>query len=624
MSTGRRRFVQGLAAVGLGTLAGLSPRVAHAANVVVKAGLSATQTTTDKGVYLTVEVIEQQQGARAMISRPIIEVDDGTGVDPGTVRWDLTKTGSRSSFAFGTGVNKSEVTTTYTYLLMADRAGSYGIKVGVEANDARIDAPKQLRLDVATGALPPDASAGTDDVSAAGEPVPPTIEGRPKVFVRHVVDRDEAFVNQPIVYRYEIWQRVEASLEPVKLPTFKDFYVEELPVGGVGVRRIADGTRYRVHTLMHRVLYPQRAGEVEVGPGEVKATPQVAFGLFARPSSSPPFTVRGKPLTIDVKALPAEGQPAGFSANSVGSFRVKSSVDRNVVEVGDGLTWTVEISGEGNVRAVDPGNWPEVPGFRAYEPKESFEPAQAAERVGGRKTWVKLLVAQTPGEVEIPAFEFPFFDPERGAYDSVSAPAMTIEVQGTASEAETAEDVESRSEAVTGDDADLLADVFTPATLPRRDAPASRGLSRTVWRRLSVAAPATLAVGWAVAALVRRLGPDEASRERRQRATWAKARLGQARDAIEGGLGFHGAVAELLQAAAVRRAGDGGIGLPRDALASELAARGVPPTEIERWRALLDHCDAARFGAATGDAAARRRLYDEAVALIESRAWRSP
>lgn len=608
--------------MGVGVATGLRATPAWADGVSVEASLSASETTTGQGVYLTVEVSEQGAGQR-MISTPIIEVDDGSGRDPGTVRWDLTKKGARRSFAFGTGVDRNERVTSYTYLLVADRAGTYRLDVAVEVDDVRLDAKKPVNLVVAQGALPPATSGGAAEATV-GQPVPPEVAGRPQVFVRHVADRDHAYVNEPIAYRYEIWQRVDVALEPLELPTFKDFYVEDLPVGQVETRSIADGTRYRVHTLMRRVLYPQRAGEIEIGPGEIKVSPRVGLGLFSRPSNKPPFTVKGRPFIVDVAPLPAESQPSGFSPNNVGRFRVESTVDRNVVEVGDGLTWTVKVSGEGNVRALDPGAWPEVPGFRVYDPKEHYEAAQADDRVGGTKTWEILLVAEAPGSAAIPAFEFPFFDPERAAYRSVKAPAIELEVSGAATTATDKDGAEGEpgSERSQRADEELLADVFTPSNLPRSRRAPEPWLDRRTWRRLSLAAPVTFAVGWAASATLRRFGPDEASRRQRQQVAWAKSRLAEARAAIEGGEGFHAAVADLLQAAAVRRAGEAGVGLPREGLSAALRSEGLPPAEVERWQALLDACDAARFGAAGGDATTRRELYGEAVALIESSVWR--
>ncbi|MCY1008758.1 hypothetical protein OV079_25010 [Nannocystis pusilla] len=120
-------------------------------------------------------------------------------------------------------------------------------------------------------------------------------------------------------------------------------------------------------------------------------------------------------------------------------------------------------------------------------------------------------------------------------------------------------------------------------------------------------APVLLALGTAANALWRRFGPDEHSQAAAARAAKQRELLAQAERGLASGDGFYPALAQLLQAAAVERAGPEGEGLPRHALLALLARKGVSSADCDRLRDLLDRCDAARFGS-RGESASEREV----------------
>jgi hypothetical protein len=68
----------------------------------------------------------------------------------------------------------------------------------------------------------------------------------------------------------------------------------------------------------------------------------------------------------------------------VGSWRWRRKLDRQQVGVGDAVTVTLTISGQGNLRKLAPPKLPPLDGFRSYDPKVDVQ-LTGSERVSGQQ-----------------------------------------------------------------------------------------------------------------------------------------------------------------------------------------------------------------------------------------------
>lgn len=596
----RRGVIAGLLA-GLPIL--LIGDVARAAPVEVEAALSHPKTEVGRGVYLRVEVTAEgdaQLGDPELPELPGLEISE-------------QGTNFQSSMSFGTGQRMvRKITRVHEYLVIPIRPGEYTLSVSVSAGGKKIKPPRVPVLEV-TGEAASDAAA--QDAEAGARPTEPAQE----VFLWPTVDKDRVYVGEPLLYHFEIWERANADVQLRTMPSFDDFWVEELEAGSRR-RDLVGGVPYRVHPLLERVLFPQKAGKLTIGGGEVVVTPHGGLGLLRPRRREPPYQVGGTPISIEVLPLPAKDQPAGFSANNVGHFAIQAAVDRTEVAQGEAFTLTVTIEGTGNVRFADPGEWPALEGMRRYDPKQEFQLTVSGGEIGGTRSYEFLIVAEEAGTLEIPVHELAYFDPEDERYAVARTEPIRIEV--AASPDAVVPDRDGLEEIVDdGQEAELLGDVFAADTLPRTEVEPG-WLTPMRWTTGVLAVPATLGAGLLGRAGLRRLRGDEATQRRAAQAAERRASIERARDAVASGDGFAPAVAALLQGIAVGRAGSGGVGLPRERLLALLAERGVPSVELEKLRKLLDTCDAARFGAGALDESARRELLHEAKALADAPAWK--
>jgi hypothetical protein len=601
----RRRFLQ-LASAGVIAMSiTAAARPAEAADVEVTATLSSSQVQVGQAIYMQIQVATD--GGR--IGQPSL-----SGLDDVSVTAQGTSSGV--SVSVGVGSRSRRATKTFTYVLSPRKAGEFEIGVEVEV-DGEVRRPASKPKLTASGeALKPKLEVG----KAGDAPQDPDAE----VIVWPVVDKAKAYVGEQIVYELLIWERVNSNLSIGSAPTFKDFWSENLLPEQRGrrptpERRFVAGVPYRVHQTMLRALFPQKAGTLTIGGPQIQMQPIV--GLFGG-GGGLPKTFAGRSLAIEVLPLPAEGQPPGFRPNNVGQLRIASEVDRTKLRQGEAVRLTVRIAGTGNIALVELPKLPELEGLRAYEAKpQTPQLSTGKASLEGSRIYTMLMVAEQPGALTIPALELPYFDPKTASYHVAKTKPITLQVEADpdAKPTQSPTDGEPRDD-VDSEDDELLAPPIAGGELVRTT-PRVAWLTRERWWLAILGAPAVIGLGWLGNTLARRYAPDERMRARGQELARRRTLLAEAGAAVESGDGFYPKLAALLQAAAVGRAGNEGVGLTRERLMRLLVERGVPSEEIDALRGLLDECDAARFGAGSGDVDQRRGHLERARDLLGKRSW---
>jgi hypothetical protein len=583
------------------------PTSARAAEVEIQATLGRPQIEVGQSVYLQVEVTTEGQaiGAPRFIGLDGVEVSS-RGTSSGM---SVEVSGARSV---------RRTSKTFTYVLTPRVAGEHEIQIEVEIAGQAYRPATAPELVVTGEGFEPEL-----EHDKAGD-APPSPDA--EVIVWPVVDKATAYVGEQIIYELQIWERARGNLTIAAAPTFKDFWSEDLQSAQQQRRtpeqRLVGGVPYRMHQTMRRALFPQKAGTLTIGGPQVQL--QELSGPFFG-GSGPPQTFMGRGLAIEVRPLPAAGQPKGFRANSVGQFRINAEVDRAQVRQGEAVRLSLRISGTGNIALIELPEPPKLEGLRSYEPKpETPKFELGKDKLRGSRVYTMLVIADQAGELEIPAFELPYFDPEAGEYRVAKSKPIKLEVEANPDAAPSPEPASKRG----GDDDDdnddeLLAPAIASDTLPRVT-PRERWLTPKRWWIASLAAPTMLGLGWLGTALRERFGPDDDARARHQELARRRTLLNEANAAVDSGEGFYPNLAALLQAAAVLRAGPGGVGLTRERLMKLLIERGVADEEVTQLRELLDACDAARFGSDSGEVAQRREHLERARALLGRRTWRRP
>ncbi|MFC1887864.1 BatD family protein, partial [Candidatus Cloacimonadota bacterium] len=198
-------------------------------------------------------------------------------------------------------------------------------------------------------------------------------------------------------------------------PVFNGFWKEDTFLAD---RMNLNRTTYnsvQFNTMLMRsiALYPTKSGKLQIPSLELLVDIRTKPASFFDLGSTKRYNIRSKPLTVNVKELPTEGKPADY-AGAVGSFTLKSNISTAELKVGEPLTYTLEITGTGNLNQFDPPELPEIQNFRFIDPEITTEISK--DQISGKKIIKYLVIAQEKGDFSIPALSFSYFDTQAKRY----------------------------------------------------------------------------------------------------------------------------------------------------------------------------------------------------------------
>jgi hypothetical protein len=435
-------------------------------------------------------------------------------------------------------------------------------------------------------------------------------------FLQAVPDKRRAVAGEQVVVSWYLYLSEDiGEYRPVVEPRMDGFWIEDLPVpqrGGNAViqEQMHEGRLYKVALLMRKALFPLQTGTLTVTPLESDVSQVDFFGRRVRTQR-----LKAEPVVLQVDALPAAGRPTDFDPAAVGQLALAAKLDRQQVGVGDAVTVTVTISGQGNLRKLAPPKLPPLDGFRSYDPKVDVQ-LTGNERVSGNKVVEYLLLPERPGTTIVPSIELAYFDPATRRYERARTEPLRIVVTGEAGRAgEAGRPAGPAGVAVEN----VLAGEIRP---PRNRAALSRDLGTTLYRSPGFFWAVLLPpLAFAATALVdrfrRRMGQDTEGSRRREARRQVRRHLRAAESQLGGDArAFYLEIDRVLSGALSARLGQPVAGLSRAELANELGHSGLPGPVAERALAALEECDRARFAPGSASEGERRAALERTAELL--------
>lgn len=496
---------------------------------------------------------------------------------------------------------------TFVWMLVPERAGPASVPALTVEAGGRTATTEPIRIEVLpAGAVRPGAPKGPDEAPD------------PDVFLRAEVSRSEAWVGQPIVLEVSLWAARQVSgAETVELAELRGFWNEDIPTDPrtEAYRRSVGGREYVVYPIARKILVPTEAGEARIGSYvmqvQVPRRTRDLFGEFFGRGLAETFVRKSPELRVKVRPLPDAGRPEDFGG-AVGSFRFRATLDRSEAAVNDAVALRATVEGEGWLQGVPAPRLDTGDALKLFLPKGTGGANATGGRLLSTRTWEWVLVPLVPGETAVPPLRFSFFDPEAGAYRTLTAdPGVLVVRKG--------EGVPDAPGART----DVVAERRDLRFLKAREGPLERGdsrLHRTTAFRVAAVLPAILApLGVLLLRRRARLLGDR-RRVRRGRAhRRARKRLREARGRVGEGSGvFHESVARALVEYVADRHDRSASGLTYDVAESLLASDGIDTALRNRFRAALERCDMARFVPGSDDPRSREELLGEAAAVLDA------
>lgn len=329
---------------------------------------------------------------------------------------------------------------TFTYILMADKEGTYTIPGATIVADGENKTSNSVQIKV----LPPDQTGGSNSnggssgrTSSRNQVAGSKITNQ-DLFITATATKTTVYEQEAILLTYKVYTLVNLTELYGDMPKLTNIYTQEveLPQKKTFTLEHYNGRNYNTTVWRQYVLFPQQIGKIEI-PAitfEGTITQQVAsddpFDAFFNGGSNYvqiKKNIISPKLVFNVNALPS-GKPANFSGG-VGDFSISSSISTKELKTNDAVTVKVIISGTGNLKLV---NTPEInfpKDFEIYDPKVDNNFNLTREGLSGNKVIEYLAIPRHAGNFTIPPIEFSYFDLKTKSYKTIKTEAYELKVE---------------------------------------------------------------------------------------------------------------------------------------------------------------------------------------------------
>jgi hypothetical protein len=344
-------------------------------------------------------------------------------------------TGSSTSISMVNGRTTRTSTYTFTYYLQAPvKVGKYSLASATakyKRNDIRSNA-----LDIEVIAVGSSAQSGTNansgnqgDVTAA--------PGGENIYVRLEYDKKSAFVGEQITVWIKLYTQVNISGidQQFKGPEFPGFYQQdvELPALTSLEREKVGDDIYYTGVIKKMLLFPQKSGDIAIEPFDMivevqkqsKRRSQSMFDDFFGPQyERSRINLTSNRVKFNIKPLPGN-QPTGYSG-AVGKFQINGNANLLHVKTNDAITFSIAITGKGNLKLIDDIQSSFPPAFDVFDPVRKAQLDNGNMGKSGKVTFEYTGIPRHAGNFNIPPFVLVYFDPETQKYNTISTQSFDI------------------------------------------------------------------------------------------------------------------------------------------------------------------------------------------------------
>ena len=287
------------------------------------------------------------------------------------------------------------------------------------------------------------------------QPDPPVNDEELKkdLFIKVSIDKSKVHVGEQITASYKLYSCTPMQVGLAKLPSLNGFWTQDfdIPKQAKPTEEVINGKKYQVFLLKKSALFPQQTGTLELDPVEAKGVAWILQNVKRRVSdvfggslmiNDPRFNnqyfrmqatrevkvdLESTPVKITVTGLPDKNKPADYGG-AVGHFAISSKIDKQELTTDDVATLTVNITGSGNLKLIEAPKLNLPNGLNSYDPQITDTITGRTTTISGTKMISYVISPHTPGDYEIPATSFTYFDPESEKYITEHTEAIKLHV----------------------------------------------------------------------------------------------------------------------------------------------------------------------------------------------------
>lgn len=579
-------------------------------------------------VRVTLQAPSQvEEGQRIRVSYVVNtqDVDDiQVGDFPGFELLYGPSTSSSSSFSIVNGKTTHTSQMTFTYTLLAQKAGNYklpaaAVKSGGQtyrSNQASIQILQGDGSGASDGSGQSNGSAATRQrLQNAGERITSN-----DLYITVTASKKRLYEQEAVLLTYKLYTLVSIDQCSGKMPDLDGFHTQEiaLPQQKTLKYERVNGRNYGTVVWSQYVLFPQKTGklvvpainfEADVVQQDRSVDPFDAFFGGGSSLIRVKKTIVAPAVELTVDPLPT--RPANFSGAVGTQFNISGSLSPEQVDANDAVSLRLVVSGVGNMKLMKAPKveWPKD--FESYDPKMTDKTRITTNGATGNIIYDYTAVPRHGGKYSVPPVEFCYFDTNTKSYKTLRTDSFHVAVAKTAGSA--VRRVQSQED---------LTVLNSDIRYIRTSAAKVRPQGSTFFGSLNywlVYVGAVLLFLLMVAVFYRqaKANANVARRRGRKAGKAATKRLKSAAKLLKQGQSkaFYEEVTRALWGYVGDKLNLPVTELNKDNVGEQLTERGVGEESIQRFLRVLGDCEFAQY--APGDPSATMdKLYGEATEVI--------
>ena len=253
--------------------------------------------------------------------------------------------------------------------------------------------------------------------------------------LRALISKGSPYLNEPITIVYKLYYKAPINISDAsetETPNYKDFWSQTIKIPQLKVQReVYRGQNYNVVEWRKVVLYPQKAGELEISPLSLNLVLDVPtdkrdfFGNVIYDQTSQ-FISTGM-RKINVKDLPKTNKPDSFTG-AVGQFEFDVILNKKSLRATESFQAELKVKGNGNLKLFDLPNMLVPNSMELFEPEREESINTNLRGMSGSVSKYFTVIPRFQGNFPIEEVEFSYFDPTAERYKVLRSPRLTIDV----------------------------------------------------------------------------------------------------------------------------------------------------------------------------------------------------
>lgn len=257
------------------------------------------------------------------------------------------------------------------------------------------------------------------------------------LFLQVKASPEQPFVQSQVIYTVRVYRRVEITQASLGEPELTDAVVEKLSQDSE-FNTVVNGVSYLV-TERKYAIFPQKSGVMTIKPITLTADVVVdsgggrgGFGGFFGSPITQTKRVLSEEIKLNVKPVPASFKGKAWLAADQLNLTEEWSGDNQQMKVGEPLTRTLTLKGEGT--AI--GQLPELnsvktdANLKAYPDQPVLNEQKLPSGIVSSRQEKIAIIPAKPGKHTLPAIEIPWFNTKIQQMEIAKLPETTVTVLG--------------------------------------------------------------------------------------------------------------------------------------------------------------------------------------------------